>query len=245
MRLLVVDPKKRLTAHQALTNNWLQGRATRIDNLSLTIDTMREAIIRKKTQAFLYTQALQAKSGKPSLCQKYLPKDVWLWLQKKTPYGTSLIDCVKSAVENPDSSVGLYAPDPDCYDIFPEIFWPVISDYHKVDVFSLKSVHDFGDPKELPDFESKYADQIISLRIRVGRTLKGFPMGPKLSRETRELIKNEMLHAFRDLNGELYGDYFDLTELSYEERDNLIQSHYLFNNADDKYLDSAGGYTDW
>jgi hypothetical protein len=79
----------------------------------------------------------------------------------------------------------------------------------------------------------------------VGRTLKGYPMGPKLSRETRELIKNEMLGAFREMNGELYGDYFDLTELSYDERDHLIQSHYLFNNADDKYLASAGGYTDW
>lgn len=179
------------------------------------------------------------------MVQKHLPKDCWLWLQKTTKFGTSLVDCVKSAVENPNSSVGLYAPDPECYDTFPEIFWPVISDYHKVDVYSLKSVHDFGDAGQLPDFEAKYAENIVSSRIRVGRTLKGYPMGPKLSRDTREEIKNEMIEAFRNLQGDLYGDFLELSEMSYEERDHLIETHYLFADADDKYLASAGGYTDW
>ena len=245
MNILTVDPKNRLTAFQALGNKWLRGKATKFDNLSLTIDTMRENIIRKKTQAFLINQSKQWRNKKPSLCQKYLPKDVYMWLQKTTKYGTSLVDCVKSGVENPDSIIGLYAPDSDCYDVFPEIFWPVISDYHKIDVFSLKAHHEYGAPNDLPDFEPPYADDIFSVRIKVGRTLKNYPMGPKLSRETRQLIKNEMIQSFADLNGEQYGDFFELTDLSYEERDSLIQSHYLFNNADDKYLRSAGGYADW
>jgi hypothetical protein len=70
-------------------------------------------------------------------------------------------------------------------------------------------------------------------------------MGPKLSRETRELIKNEMLNSFKDLNGEYYGDYFELSELSDQEIESYVKSHYLFNNADDKYLRSAGAYSDW
>ena len=174
-----------------------------------------------------------------------MPADCWVWFQKKTKYGSTILDCVKSAVENPDSSVGLYAPDPDCYDKFPEMFWPVISDYHKVDASSIQSVHDFGDPKHLPELDKKYTDFIVSSRIRVGRTLKGFPMGPKLTRETREEIENLMVESFRELNEDLYGDYLGLTELSYEERDNLINSHYLYADADDKYLGSAGGYNDW
>lgn len=190
-------------------------------------------------------QALRSKTGKISMTQKYLPTDVWLWLQKTTKYGTTLVDCVKSAIENPSSSVGLYAPDPECYDTFPEIFWPVISDYHKVDVYALQSVHDFGDPNKLPDFEEKYVDSIISSRIRVGRTLEDYPMGPKLSRETRQQIKDEMIESFRNLQGEFYGDFFELSELSYKERDHLIETHYLFSDADDKYLKSAGGYSDW
>ena len=70
---------------------------------------------------------------KVSLTEKYLPKDLWKWLQIKTHYGTTIYDCIKSGVENPDSEIGLYAPDPDSYDTFHELFYPVISEYHKVD----------------------------------------------------------------------------------------------------------------
>jgi hypothetical protein len=109
------------------------------------------------------------------------------------------------AVENPDSNCGLYAPgtlgscfflsiasfsnhgtfvlDPDAYDVFAELFHPVIGDYHKVDVATLKSVHDLGKAENLEDLSERYADQIVSTRVRVGRTVKGFPMASKLSRE--------------------------------------------------------------
>ncbi len=79
----------------------------------------------------------------------------------------------------------------------------------------------------------------------MGRSLEGYPMGPKLSRETREEIKLEMLEAFKNLQDDLYGDFVELNEMSYDERDALIKSHYLFADADDKYLQSAGGYSDW
>jgi creatine kinase len=47
---------------------------------------------------------------KPSLTEKYLPKDLWKWMSIKTSFGTTIYDCIKSALENPDSNVGLYAP---------------------------------------------------------------------------------------------------------------------------------------
>ncbi len=47
---------------------------------------------------------------KPSLTEKYLPKDLWKWLSIKTSFGTTIYDCCKSALEFPDSNCGLYAP---------------------------------------------------------------------------------------------------------------------------------------
>ena len=47
------------------------------------------------------------------------------------------------------------------------------------------------------------------------------------------------------LDGDLAGTYKSLTEMSYAERDALIEEHILYNDADDKYLRSAGGYNDW
>ena len=122
-------------------------------------------------------------TGKVSLTQKYLPADCWTWLSKKTSFGTTVYDCCKSALENPDSNVGLYAPDPEVYDLFSELFHPVIAEYHKVDVATLVSVHDLGDAANLRDLPQNYQDAIVSTRVRVGRTVKGYPMAGKLTRE--------------------------------------------------------------
>ena len=127
-------------------------------------------------------------TGKVSLTQKYLPADCWTWLSKKTSFGTTVYDCCKSALENPDSNVGLYAPDPEVYDLFAELFHPVIAEYHKVDVATLKSVHDLGDAANLRDLPQNYQDAIVSTRVRVGRTVKGYPMAGKLTREVYNLF---------------------------------------------------------
>jgi arginine kinase len=121
--------------------------------------------------------------SKVSLTQKYLPADCWKWLSIKTSFGTTIQDCCRSAIENPDSNVGLYAPDPEVYDTFAELFHPVIAEYHKVDVATLKSVHDLGDADNLRDLPENYQEAIVSTRVRVGRTVKGYPMAGKLTKE--------------------------------------------------------------
>ncbi len=127
-------------------------------------------------------------AAKPSLTEKYLPKDVWRMLSIKTSFGTTIYDCARSALENPDSNVGLYAPDPEAYDTFAEVFHPVIAEYHKVDVATLKSVHDLGNADNLEDLPQNFQDQIVSTRVRVGRTIKGYPMAAKLTRDVRNKL---------------------------------------------------------
>ncbi len=122
-------------------------------------------------------------SGKVSLTQKYLPADCWRLMSKKTSYGSTIQDCCQSALDFPDSNVGLYAPDVECYDVFAEVFHPVIGEYHKVDVATLKSVHDLGNPDNLIDLPPHMAEQVVSTRVRVGRTVKGFPMAGKITKE--------------------------------------------------------------
>ncbi len=52
-----------------------------------------------------------------------------------------------------------------------------------MDVDELNSVHDFGDASRLEDLPIEYAEKIVSTRVRVGRTVKGFPMASKLTRD--------------------------------------------------------------
>jgi len=185
------------------------------------------------------------KQTKPSLTEKYLPKDVWRMLSVKTSFGSTIYDCAKSALENPDSNVGLYAPDPECYDTFAEIFHPVIADYHKVDIKTLKSIHDLGNPNDLEDLPEKFQNQVVSTRVRVGRTVKGYPMQGKMTREQRLDLEAKIKDSLMKLDGDMAGTYKSLTEMSYDERNALIEEHILYNDADDKYLRSAGGYNDW
>jgi hypothetical protein len=61
-----------------------------------------------------------------------------------------------------------------------------------VDVATLKSIHDLGNPESLEDLPEEMASQIVSTRVRVGRTVKGFPMAGKLNREV-VYFKNELI----------------------------------------------------
>ncbi len=47
------------------------------------------------------------------------------------------------------------------------------------------------------------------------------------------------------MDGDLEGTYKSLAEMSYDERNYLIEQHFLYNDADDKYLKAANGYNDW
>ena len=112
---------------------------------------------------------------------------------------------------------------------------------------TLKSVHDLtpheSDP--LKAFANEHADAIVSTRVRVGRTVKGYPMAAKLSREQRVELEGKIKDALNGLDGELAGTYKSLNEMSQQEKNDLIEEHVLFNDADDKCLRDAMGYDDW
>ena len=82
-----------------------------------------------------------------------------------------------------DSGIGIYSGSHDAYYTFGDIFHPIIEEYHK---HGRDAVHisnlDYTQLKcpALPPDDAKY---IISTRIRVGRNLKGLPLGPGISKD--------------------------------------------------------------
>lgn len=189
-----------------------------------------------------------------SLVKKHLNADLWKALSNRTSFGTTIYDCIVSAIDNPKSKVGLYALDAEAYNVFPEIFEPVIAEYHGVDIATLKSVHKLmpdevdGKVPELPPLEdSKFEDAILSTRVRVGRTVKGFPMAGKLSPEKRVELEQKIVASLKAFNDheELKGTYTSLNAMSEERKTELVQKHLLFNDGEDNCLRSAGGYNDW
>lgn len=115
------------------------------------------------------------------------------WKQKKivhdiiNPFWQSVF--ILAGALNLNSGVGVYACDPEGYEVFKELLDPVIMDYHKVD----KVEHppcDFG-PQDKLGFDPLDAtgEFIVSTRVRVGRSHEGYPFPPVSTDEVSTMVK--------------------------------------------------------
>lgn len=123
--------------------------------------------------------------GTKSLLSKYCTKEVWARNKlKRDKVGFSFKQAVLSGCRNTDSSIGVYAGSHDSYHAFKEIFDPIIEAYHghKPEA-QHKSDMDSSKLNCPPLVHDSNQGMIISTRIRVGRNLADFPLGPGLTRE--------------------------------------------------------------
>jgi arginine kinase len=167
-----------------------------------------------------------------SLTQKYFlwlqPCEIWCLLRKKTQFNSTLYDCIRSALENSDTICGLYASDGDCYELFRCLFWPIIMDYHKVDIRNLIFKHDFGDYNHIQDLTEEINKQILSIRIRINRSIQGYPMIPKLMVDQLLEIEERIRNALEYIDHDLQGEYHSLKDINQIDRTKLREKSILF-----------------
>jgi creatine kinase len=97
---------------------------------------------------------------------------------KKDKAGFSFKEAIFSGCKNTDSGIGVYAGSHDSYTTFAPLFDKIIEDYHGHKK-AAKHVSDMDASKlNAPPFAEEDARMIISTRIRVGRNLDGYPLGP-------------------------------------------------------------------
>jgi len=150
-----------------------------------------------------------------------------------------------SGCQNPDSGIGAYAGSKDSYDTFEKLFTPIIVDYHKVDVTKQKHVSDMDHTKlKCPPFSEDEAKMIKSTRIRVGRNLDGFPLGPGVTKEQRDEIEQTVSKVLSSMEGDLKGTYYPLSGMAPETQKQLIEDHFLFKEGD-RFLQSCGLNRNW
>lgn len=184
-----------------------------------------------------------------SLLKKHFTESVKDKLKyKKTKLGGTLYDIIRSGVANLDSGVGVYAPDAESYTKFAALFDPIIDEYHGG--FGPNAKHPatyFGEDKisELKDLdpEGKY---ILSTRIRCGRSFKGYPFNPLLSRDDYITMESKVKNVFDGLKGdsELGGTYYPLDGMSKDTQKQLIADHFLFKEGD-RFLKEANANHFW
>ena len=69
---------------------------------------------------------------------------------------------------------------------------------------------------QCPPFEADDAAMIVSTRIRVGRNLAEFPLGPGITNEQRDLIEQKVVEACSQFDGELAGTFYSLKTMTPE-----------------------------
>jgi arginine kinase len=155
--------------------------------------------------------------GTKSLLRKNLTPAIWNQLKDKADkHGFTFKQAIFSGCKNVDSGIGVYAGSHDSYTTFAPLFDKIILDYHKHGK-SARHVSDMDASKlKAPPFAPEDAAMIISTRIRVGRNLADYPLGPGLSKEQRLEIMNKVVTALNTFEGDLKGTFYPLDGMSKE-----------------------------
>ena len=102
---------------------------------------------------------------------------------KKDSSGVSFKTCILSGCQNTDSGIGVYAGSHKGYTEFAALFDPMIMQYHG-HAKDANHVSDMDYSKlQCSALDPEDAKMIKSTRIRIGRNLAKFPLGPGISKE--------------------------------------------------------------
>merc|ERR1719198_1310796 len=188
-----------------------------------------------------------------SLAAKFCTKEVWDKYKDQVSTGAAkwtLARAINSGISYPSSFVGCHAGDRESWDDFKDFFYPVIEAYHKG--FSMTEGSDLKgtasermDPSKITvQLTDSAKSKIISTRIRCARNLSMFPLNPGGTGETRTAVADMMAKVYAGLDGELEGDFFLHTTMSDEQRQGLIDDHFLFRGKD-KMQAASGYHNEW
>jgi len=170
--------------------------------------------------------------------------------------------CVRTGIDNADSSLGCYAMQPNDYEKFSFFFDKVIRDYHKDETGSKVHKSDWdlskGGDAGVYDVE-KLGLEELSMRVRVGRNLAAFNLPGAMDKAERIKFEQTIMKAFDVLikNEEYKGAVYSLSPdwgegvknpnlISKEKYEELVKAHVMFKDMSaDPFLKSAGISNDW
>ncbi len=152
--------------------------------------------------------------------------------KRETPGGMHLADVIRSGLRHPESAVGVYAPDFQSYEVFRELFDPILQHFRG------------PPPGQAEDLACLNPASVVSTRIRIARNLAGHAFPAGMSRAERLDVQEKILAACASLPPALEGTAVHIADLPQGQLDALIASQLAFGPAD-KYMAAAGIHADW
>jgi len=206
----------------------------------------------KNTSDFKYLQFDALPHFTPahkSLMAKCLTQEVFDKLKDvKSSKGYTLSNAIMTGVVTPHLGVGCTAGDEECWELFKDLYYPIIKGWHGYDANTQKHPVDL-DPSKLKfsDEQKQLFEQfVVSTRIRAARNISGFSLPPGATAEERAGVEAVLKQAFAGLGGELCGKYYELGNLTEEQTKFLLDRGFLFQIPSARnLLTGAGAARSW
>jgi creatine kinase len=176
---------------------------------------------------------------------------------RTTVNGVTLDKCIKTGIENPGhptiATVGMTAGDAESYEVFKELFDPVINERHGG--YGPDAKHPTNLDLSQVIKGSIDPSYVISTRVRSGRSVSGIPLPPSCNKAEHRKVEEVVVKALLKMDGELSGDYYPLAGsssykpkpggMTHSEEEQLREDHFLFQEPDSTLLISGGMDRDW
>merc|ERR1719301_48851 len=161
---------------------------------------------------------------------------------KKTKKGVTLAANIKTGMDNKGHPmikiVGMTAGDEDSYEVFKDLFDPVIDIRHGGYAPDAKHPTDLDVSKLSTTAIDPTGKYVISTRVRTGRSIRGLRLPPCCAKNERREVERVMSTALLSLSGEMQGEYYPLSGsfsfggksggMSKAEEDQMREDHFLF-----------------
>merc|ERR1719506_2445786 len=178
---------------------------------------------------------------------------------KKTSLDVTLAQCIKTGMDNKGhpmiKTVGMTAGDEESYEVFRELFDPVIDIRHGGYKPGAMHPTDLDTSKLTMTPIDPTGEYVISTRVRAGRSIRGLRLPPCIKPEERRESERVVVKALLGVEGDMKGDYYPLSNsnsyipkpggMSAEEEDLFREEHLLFQEPDSTLLLASGMGRQW
>jgi creatine kinase len=166
----------------------------------------------------------------------------------KSDKGYTLSNAIMTGTVTPHLGVGATAGDEDCWEVFKDLFYPIIQGWHGYDAATQEHPVDLDPTKLVFSDETKevFNKYVVSTRVRAARNISGYSLPCGATVEDRAKVEEILKQTFEGLDGELAGTYYPLGGMTDEQRTFLLESGFLFQIPSAKnLLTGAGAARSW
>lgn len=163
-------------------------------------------------------------------------------MELKTVFKGTLLDCIQSSLEYHESPVGAFACDHDAYEVFAELFNPIIEIMHDFTAVDKHPEMNWDESCKIPELDENF---VKSVEISCIRNISDYPFASIMTLDHYDEIMKRFAGIVKCMcTGNLKGKFYGLDSIPTAARKSLLDSKILFTN-DCPLLKAANVYRFW